>query len=46
MAKKSLIIKAARPAKYSTRKYNRCQVCGRPRGYGHQAMMTALKGYF
>ncbi|HBG37600.1 MAG TPA: type Z 30S ribosomal protein S14 [Treponemataceae bacterium] len=33
MAKKSLIIKASRPQKYSTRKYNRCLVCGRPRGY-------------
>lgn len=33
MAKTSLIVKAARPAKYSTRNYNRCKVCGRPRGY-------------
>lgn len=33
MAKKSLIIKAKREAKFSTRMYNRCNVCGRPRGY-------------
>lgn len=33
MAKKSLIIKAERKQKYATREYNRCQVCGRPRGY-------------
>jgi small subunit ribosomal protein S14 len=33
MAKKSLIIKAKREPKFSTRAYNRCNVCGRPRGY-------------
>lgn len=33
MAKKSLIIKAKKTPKFPTRKYNRCQVCGRPRGY-------------
>ena len=33
MAKKSLVVKASRPAKYSTRNYNRCKLCGRPRGY-------------
>ena len=33
MAKKSLIAKANRPAKYSTREYNRCRRCGRPRAY-------------
>jgi small subunit ribosomal protein S14 len=33
MAKKSLIIKANRTPKYTTRGYNRCKVCGRPRGY-------------
>ena len=33
MAKKSLIIKANKTPKFSTRKYNRCKVCGRPRGY-------------
>ena len=33
MAKKSLIAKAARPAKYGVRNYNRCRLCGRPRAY-------------
>ncbi|NNM66552.1 MAG: type Z 30S ribosomal protein S14 [Spirochaetales bacterium] len=33
MAKKSLIIKSQKKQKYSTRQYNRCLVCGRPRGY-------------
>lgn len=33
MAKKSMIVKASRPAKFSTRNYNRCKLCGRPRGY-------------
>ncbi|MDH5662359.1 MAG: type Z 30S ribosomal protein S14 [Elusimicrobiota bacterium] len=33
MAKKSLIAKAKRAAKFGTRKYNRCRLCGRSRGY-------------
>ncbi len=33
MAKKSLISKSKRKPKYSTRKYNRCGLCGRPHGY-------------
>lgn len=36
MAKKSLIAKAARKPKYSVRKRNRCNRCGRPRGYIRQ----------
>ncbi len=31
MAKKALVIKASRPAKYKTRAYSRCNRCGRPR---------------
>ena len=31
MAKKSLIAKWQRPAKYTTRAYSRCSRCGRPR---------------
>ena len=42
MAKKSMIIKAARKQKYSTRKYNRCQICGRPRGYLRKFKMCRL----
>ncbi len=33
MAKKSIRVKARREPKFRTRKYNRCPVCGRPRGY-------------
>ncbi|MBQ9648352.1 MAG: 30S ribosomal protein S14, partial [Oscillospiraceae bacterium] len=29
MAKTSMKIKQARPAKYSSRRYNRCKLCGR-----------------
>ena len=42
MAKKSMIIKAARKQKYSTREYNRCQPCGRPRGYLRKFKMCRL----
>ena len=30
MAKKSLVIKNKRKAKFSTREYSRCERCGRP----------------
>ena len=33
MAKKSLINKSNRTPKFSVRRYHRCQVCGRARGY-------------
>ncbi|HPN67680.1 MAG TPA: type Z 30S ribosomal protein S14 [bacterium] len=33
MAKKSLIAKAKRKPKFSSRTYNRCQLCGRSRAY-------------
>ncbi|MEA3560464.1 MAG: type Z 30S ribosomal protein S14 [Candidatus Omnitrophota bacterium] len=33
MAKKSLIEKQQRAPKFKVRGYNRCKVCGRPRGY-------------
>jgi small subunit ribosomal protein S14 len=33
MAKTSLIVKANREPKYSTRKVNRCRLCGRPRAF-------------
>ena len=33
MAKKCLIEKQQRPAKFKARKYNRCKRCGRPRAY-------------
>ena len=33
MARKSLIVKAQRAQKFSTRRYNRCPICGRSRAY-------------
>ncbi|MFO7987685.1 MAG: type Z 30S ribosomal protein S14 [Desulfatiglandaceae bacterium] len=33
MAKTSLIVKAARKPKFSTRQYNRCPICGRSRAF-------------
>ena len=33
MAKTSMKVKQARKAKYSTRAYNRCKICGRPHSY-------------
>jgi small subunit ribosomal protein S14 len=30
MAKKSMIAKQKRPAKFSSRAYTRCSICGRP----------------
>ncbi|MDH4179010.1 MAG: type Z 30S ribosomal protein S14 [Armatimonadota bacterium] len=33
MARKALIAKAQRTPKFRVRKYNRCQICGRPRAY-------------
>ena len=33
MAKTSLLVKAERKQRHSTREYNRCVRCGRPRAY-------------
>ena len=33
MARKALIVKSKNEPKYKTRRYNRCQLCGRPRSY-------------
>jgi small subunit ribosomal protein S14 len=33
MAKKAMIEKAKSTPKFSTRAYNRCELCGRPRAY-------------
>lgn len=33
MAKKSLVNKARKKAKFSTRQHTRCTLCGRPRGF-------------
>lgn len=33
MAKQALIVKHKRVPKFAVQKYNRCQLCGRPRAY-------------
>ena len=33
MAKKTQLVRAQKPQKYSSREHNRCQLCGRPRAY-------------
>ncbi len=33
MSRTGLEVKARRKAKFSSRKYNRCPLCGRPRAY-------------
>lgn len=33
MSRTALEVKAARKPKFSSRKYNRCPICGRPRAY-------------
>jgi small subunit ribosomal protein S14 len=33
MAKKSMVAKAKRPARFKVQQYHRCFVCGRPRAY-------------
>lgn len=42
MAKKSKIAQAQREPKFSTRRYNRCRICGRPRGYMRQFQMCRI----
>lgn len=42
MAKKSLIAKANRVPKFAVRAYNRCQLCGRSRGYMGMFKMCRL----
>jgi small subunit ribosomal protein S14 len=42
MARKALIVKAQKEPKYKVRKYNRCPICGRPRGFIRQFGMCRL----
>lgn len=42
MAKTCLIVKAKRPAKFSTRAYTRCQICGRSRAVYKKFMLCRL----
>lgn len=42
MARKAMIEKANRPAKFSTRQRNRCKLCGRPRAFLRIFMLCRL----
>jgi small subunit ribosomal protein S14 len=42
MARKALIEKANKPAKFSVRQRNRCKLCGRSRAYMRMFMMCRL----
>jgi len=42
VAKKSLIAKTNRKAKFKVRQYNRCRICGRPRGYMRAFQMCRI----
>lgn len=42
MAKLSLIVKCKRKPKFGVRKYNRCRLCGRPRGYLRKFQMCRI----
>ncbi len=42
MAKAGLIAKAKRKPKFAVRKYNRCRLCGRPRGYLRKFAMCRI----
>jgi len=42
MARKSLIEKANREPKFAVRAYNRCKLCGRPRGYMRMFKMCRI----
>lgn len=42
MAKKALIEKSKKTPKFAVRAYNRCKLCGRPRGYLRMFMLCRL----
>ncbi len=42
MARKALIAKQKRKNKFKVREYNRCELCGRPRGYYRKFKMCRL----
>lgn len=42
MAKKCLRIKAERTPKFSVRRYNRCKICGRARGFYRRFSMCRI----
>ncbi|HNX76674.1 MAG TPA: type Z 30S ribosomal protein S14 [Candidatus Rifleibacterium sp.] len=42
MAKKALVEKWSKAPKFSTQAYNRCLICGRPRGYMRDFQMCRI----
>lgn len=42
MARLAMILKAQKDPKFSTRKVNRCRICGRPRGYLRKFQMCRI----
>ncbi|MCX7914019.1 MAG: type Z 30S ribosomal protein S14 [Thermodesulfovibrionales bacterium] len=42
MAKICMMVKASRPPKYKVRQYNRCKLCGRPKGYLRKFAMCRI----
>ncbi|MEE9172423.1 MAG: type Z 30S ribosomal protein S14 [candidate division NC10 bacterium] len=42
MARKALIVKAKREPKFRVRRYHRCRLCGRPRGYLRRFAMCRI----
>jgi small subunit ribosomal protein S14 len=42
VAKKSMIAKSKRPAKFAVRQKNRCNICGRPRSYMREFDMCRI----
>ncbi|MBZ0254184.1 MAG: type Z 30S ribosomal protein S14 [Candidatus Methylomirabilis sp.] len=42
MAKRCLMLKAKQPAKFKSRKYNRCPLCGRAHAYYRKFDMCRL----
>jgi small subunit ribosomal protein S14 len=42
MAKTCLIMKQQRRPKFPVRRYNRCRLCGRPRGYLRKFQMCRI----
>lgn len=42
MAKTCLIVKQQRPPKFAVRRYNRCRLCGRPRGFLRKFQMCRV----
>jgi small subunit ribosomal protein S14 len=42
VAKKSMIEKANRGARFEVRQHNRCTICGRPRGYMRRFAMCRI----